>query len=109
MSLLPTSAAPLAIAPTAAKPRRLDFEVVIAGAGMVGSTLAAALGQAGIRVGLIEGRDLSQGVGADGRASALALGTARILQRIGVWPLMEAWGVSPIHRIQVCKLPDSDR
>ncbi|MFS8797795.1 UbiH/UbiF/VisC/COQ6 family ubiquinone biosynthesis hydroxylase [Synechococcus sp. R60.3] len=101
MSLLPTSAAPLAIAPTAAKPRRLDFEVVIAGAGMVGSTLAAALGQAGIRVGLIEGRDLSQGVGADGRASALALGTARILQRIGVWPLMEAWGVSPIHRIQV--------
>lgn len=36
MSLLPTSAAPLAIAPTAAKPRRLDFEVVIAGAGMVG-------------------------------------------------------------------------
>ncbi|MFT0799745.1 UbiH/UbiF/VisC/COQ6 family ubiquinone biosynthesis hydroxylase [Synechococcus sp. R5-12] len=101
MSLLPTSAAPLAIAPTAAKPRRLDFEVVIAGAGMVGSTLAAALGQAGIRVGLIEGRDLSQGVGPDGRASALALGTARILQRIGVWPLMEAWGVSPIHRIQV--------
>lgn len=101
MSLLPTSTAPLAIAPTAAKPRRLDFEVVIAGAGMVGSTLAAALGQAGIRVGLIEGRDLSQGVGPDGRASALALGTARILQRIGVWPLMEAWGVSPIHRIQV--------
>jgi len=101
MSLLPTSAAPLAIDPTAAKPRRLDFEVVIAGAGMVGSTLAAALGQAGIRVGLIEGRDLSQGVGPDGRASALALGTARILQRIGVWPLMEAWGVSPIHRIQV--------
>ncbi|MFS8883264.1 UbiH/UbiF/VisC/COQ6 family ubiquinone biosynthesis hydroxylase [Synechococcus sp. R55.3] len=101
MSLLPTSAAPLAIASTAAKPRRLDFEVVIAGAGMVGSTLAAALGQAGIRVGLIEGRDLSQGVGPDGRASALALGTARILQRIGVWPLMEAWGVSPIHRIQV--------
>jgi 2-octaprenyl-6-methoxyphenol hydroxylase len=105
MSLLPTSAAPLAVAPTTAEdtvpPRRLDFEVVIAGAGMVGSTLAAALGQAGIRVGLIEGRDLSQGVGADGRASALALGTARILQRIGVWPLMEAWGVSPIHRIQV--------
>jgi len=113
MSPLPTSTAPLAVAPTTAEdtvpPRRLDFEVVIAGAGMVGSTLAAALGQAGIRVGLIEGRDLSQGVGPDGRASALALGTARILQRIGVWPLMEAWGVSPIHRIQVCKLPDSDR
>lgn len=105
MSPLPTSTAPLAVAPTTAEdtvpPRRLDFEVVIAGAGMVGSTLAAALGQAGIRVGLIEGRDLSQGVGPDGRASALALGTARILQRIGVWPLMEAWGVSPIHRIQV--------
>lgn len=79
----------------------LDFEVVIVGAGMVGSTLAAALGQAGIRVGLIEGRDLNQGIGPDGRASALALGTARILERIGVWPRMQSWGVSPIHRIQV--------
>ncbi|MEN9232122.1 MAG: UbiH/UbiF/VisC/COQ6 family ubiquinone biosynthesis hydroxylase [Thermostichus sp. DG02_5_bins_236] len=79
----------------------LDFDVGIVGAGMVGSTLAVALGQAGIRVALIEGRDLGQGVGPDGRASALALGTTRILERIGVWPLMQSWGVSPIHRIQV--------
>ncbi len=100
----PASQVPFAPAPDITKFNPLevvDFEVVIAGAGMVGSTLAAALGQAGIRVGLIEGRDLSQGVGPDGRASALALGTARILERIGVWPLMQARGVSPIHRIQV--------
>ncbi|MCJ2542083.1 UbiH/UbiF/VisC/COQ6 family ubiquinone biosynthesis hydroxylase [Thermostichus vulcanus] len=79
----------------------LDCDVGIVGAGMVGSTLAVALGQAGIRVALIESRDLGQGVGPDGRASALALGTARILERLGVWPLMQSWGVSPIHRIQV--------
>ncbi|MFQ3613448.1 MAG: UbiH/UbiF/VisC/COQ6 family ubiquinone biosynthesis hydroxylase, partial [Cyanobacteriota bacterium] len=79
----------------------LDFDVGIVGAGMVGSTLAVALGQAGIRVALIESRDLGQGVGPDGRASALALGTARILERLGAWPLMQSWGVSPIHRIQV--------
>ncbi|MGQ9837039.1 MAG: UbiH/UbiF/VisC/COQ6 family ubiquinone biosynthesis hydroxylase [Cyanobacteriota bacterium] len=82
----------------------LDFEIGIVGAGMVGSALAAALGQAGIRVVLIESRDLRQKANKaneDVRASALALGTVRILERIGVWPLMQAWGVSPIHRIQV--------
>ncbi|MEN9202859.1 MAG: UbiH/UbiF/VisC/COQ6 family ubiquinone biosynthesis hydroxylase [Thermostichus sp. DG_1_6_bins_120] len=80
---------------------RWDVEVAIVGAGMVGCTLAVALGQAGIRVALIESRDLSQGVRPDERASALALGTARILQRIGAWPLMQSWGVAPVHRIQI--------
>ena len=79
-----------------------EFDVLIVGAGMVGSTLAAALAHTPLRVGLIEARDLSQGVGPDGRASALALGTVWMLDQLGAWPQMQSLGVSPIHQIQVC-------
>ncbi|MDX2272757.1 MAG: UbiH/UbiF/VisC/COQ6 family ubiquinone biosynthesis hydroxylase [Cyanobacteriota bacterium] len=83
-----------------------DYDVVIVGAGMVGSTLAVALGQAGLRVGLIEARPLSleQGqtrLGSDGRASALSLGTAQLLEQLGVWPSLQQVGVSPIRQIQI--------
>lgn len=94
---------PTSIAASAQLP---EFDVVIVGAGMVGSTLAAALAQTSVRVGLIEARDLSQGMGPDGRASALALGTVRMLDQIGAWPTIHSLGVSPIHQIQVC---DGDR
>ncbi len=79
-----------------------EFDVLIVGAGMVGSTLAAALAHTSLRVGLIEARDLCQGVGPDGRASALALGTVWMLDQVGAWPKMQSLGVSPIHQIQIC-------
>ncbi len=81
--------------------RQLEYDVLIVGAGMVGSTLAAALSHTPLRVGLIEARDLTIGPGPDGRASALALGTMTMLQQIGAWEMMALLGVSPIHRIQV--------
>lgn len=78
---------------------------------MVGLTLAAALGNTSLQVAVIERRPLqlqTSGVveqGADGRASALALGTVQMFRGLGLWPSMQAMGVSPIHQIRVS---DSD-
>ncbi len=78
-----------------------SFDLVIVGAGLVGSTLAAALAGTSLRIALIESQDLDRGPGPDGRSSALALGTIQLLQQIGAWERMGQLGVSPIHRIQV--------
>jgi 2-octaprenyl-6-methoxyphenol hydroxylase len=85
------------------------FDVLIVGAGMVGASLACALGDKNnpanrsLKVGIIEARsDLLHGqFGADGRASAIALGSSYIWQDIGVWDAMYRRGVTPMHGIQV--------
>jgi 2-octaprenyl-6-methoxyphenol hydroxylase len=85
------------------------FDLLIVGAGMVGASLACALGDKNnpnnrnLKVGIIEARsDLLQGqFGADGRASAIALGSSYIWQDIGVWDAMYRRGVTPMHCIQV--------
>lgn len=88
-----------------------DCDVLIVGGGMVGLTLAAALGNTDLRVEVVERRSMalqqsgSVEMGADGRASALALGTIHMFRGLGLWPEMQAMGVSPIHRIRVS---DSD-
>ncbi len=85
------------------------FDVLIVGAGMVGASLACALGDKhnphnrNLKVGIIEAReDLLQGqFGVDGRASAIALGSSYIWQDIGVWDTMCRRGVTAMHGIQV--------
>lgn len=85
------------------------FDVLIVGAGIVGASLACALGDKhnpknrSLKVGIIEARaDLLQGqFGVDGRASAIALGSSYIWQDIGVWDAMRNRGVTAMHSIQV--------
>jgi 2-octaprenyl-6-methoxyphenol hydroxylase len=85
------------------------FDVLIVGAGMVGASLACALGDKhnphnhSLKVGIIEAReDLLHGqFGVDGRASAIALGSSYIWQDIGVWDAMCRRGVTAMHSIQV--------
>ncbi len=85
------------------------FDVLIVGAGMVGASLACALGakndvtERDLRVGIIESNP-HFGHGeftADGRASAIAYGSSQIWQNIGVWAGMQRRGVTPMHRIKV--------
>ena len=84
-----------------------DCDVLIVGGGMVGLTLAAALGNTGLTVEVVERRPLqlqtlgAVELGADGRASALALGTVQLFRGLGLWSAMQAMGVSPIHQIRV--------
>ncbi|MFM7600513.1 MAG: UbiH/UbiF/VisC/COQ6 family ubiquinone biosynthesis hydroxylase [Pseudanabaena sp.] len=85
------------------------FDVLIVGAGMVGASLACALGDKNcaanldLKVGIIEanGNFLRGEFTADGRASAIAYGSSQIWQNIGVWGGMQRRGVTPMHVIQV--------
>jgi 2-octaprenyl-6-methoxyphenol hydroxylase len=79
------------------------FDVLIVGGGMVGATLAAALRNRSLRVGIIEQRRTWQDgeFTSDGRASAIAWGTSQIWRQIGVWETMESLGVTPMQRIQI--------
>lgn len=62
-------------------------EVAIVGGGMVGGTLAVALAQAGLRVALVDRADPASltEAGHDGRTSAIAHATHRLLQALGLW------------------------
>lgn len=77
-------------------------EAVVIGAGMAGMTLGHALASAGIEVAVIDRADPGalQAAGHDGRTTAIAAGSARVLEGIGVW---DGIGVHacPIETIRV--------
>src|SRR5262245_58947191 len=80
-----------------------EFDVLIAGGGMVGASLALALAPLGLRVGLIEVSVPGSGethASFDERTTALSNGSRRTYQALGVWPLIER-EVTPIKRIHV--------
>ncbi len=85
-------------APAAAQ----DFDVAIVGGGLVGASLALALADTALRIALIE--PVLPGEGSqpsfDDRCSALANGSRRILESIGVWSGI-ARLASPIRCIQI--------
>jgi 2-octaprenyl-6-methoxyphenol hydroxylase len=66
--------------------REHEFDVVVAGAGMAGATLALGLAQAGFRVGLVDAQALSTRLDPefDGRASAIAYANFRQWRALGV-------------------------
>lgn len=65
-----------------------DADILIAGGGLNGPALALALAGAGLRVALVDARPAPARAepGFDGRAYALALGSVRLLEVLGVWP-----------------------
>jgi 2-octaprenyl-6-methoxyphenol hydroxylase len=92
-----------------------DADILVAGGGLVGPTLALALAQGGFRVAVIDARPAGPRTerGFDGRAYALALGSVRLFRNLGVWegvarqaqPILgirttdgrPGEGVSPLH------------
>ncbi len=84
------------------QPRDVRYELAIAGGGLVGMSLAVALGRAGISVVLIEASEAHpQGdTGYDSRPIALSQSSRRILLTLGVWDSLAA-SVTPIKRIHV--------
>jgi 2-octaprenyl-6-methoxyphenol hydroxylase len=82
--------------------KRLDTDLAIVGAGMAGLTLAVAFARAGARVALIEKVRLADLSAAefDGRGSAIAAGSQRILAGLGLWERF-ADDAGPINEIRV--------
>jgi len=85
-------------------------DVAVVGAGMVGLTLACALGGSGLKVTLIDPRadiDRYDALAAepqapfDRRVSALTPASENILRALGAWPLMAALRISPYRAMQV--------
>jgi 2-octaprenyl-6-methoxyphenol hydroxylase len=77
-------------------------DVVIAGGGLVGLSLAVALGGAGLRVVVVD-RDRPDdklGERFDGRSSAIARGSQQVLQALGIWDGL-ADEAQPIRDIRV--------
>jgi 2-octaprenyl-6-methoxyphenol hydroxylase len=79
-----------------------DTDVLIVGGGLVGASLACALGQAGLRVCVIEAFPLAsdQQPGYDERSIALAQGSRRIFAGLGLWSALEP-EACPIRTIHV--------
>ncbi len=78
------------------------FDIAVVGGGMVGLTLALGLEGVGARVAVIERASLTDMAEAsfDGRGSAIAAGSQRILDGIGLWELLQA-DAEPILDIRV--------
>jgi 2-octaprenyl-6-methoxyphenol hydroxylase len=79
-----------------------DYDVLIVGGGMVGGSLAVALGETGYRVALVEAFPFGEGQqpAYDDRAIALAYGSARIFEGMGLWDDLLS-EVTPIKKIHV--------
>ena len=81
---------------------RTQADVLIVGGGLVGLSLAASLGGAGLVVAVVDREDPGTMLAAayDGRAAAIAYGSRRVLETAGVWPGM-ADDAEPILEIRV--------
>lgn len=81
-------------------------DVVIAGGGMVGLTLACGLADYGLDVIVVDTQSPRAvlDAGFDGRCSAIAHASAQLLKAIGVWDYLEA-EVQPILEIRVSDGP----
>ena len=79
-----------------------SFDAIIAGAGMIGSTMAVALARQGLEVALIDRLDpaLMQVADYDGRVSSIAYGSHAMLAQLGLWDHV-AGEAEPILDIRV--------
>ena len=79
-----------------------DYDLLIIGGGLVGASLACALDGLGLRIGLVEVAPLtvSQHPSYDDRTLALAQGTRRIFQTLGLWEALAA-SATPIRQIHI--------
>ena len=78
------------------------YQVVLVGAGLVGSAAALALGWQGLRVALIERQPPPMPDDAwDTRIYAISPASQRFLERTGTWQRLDAGRIQPVFRMDV--------
>lgn len=79
-----------------------DYDIVIAGGGMVGTCLALALAPLGLRVAMVEAiaRSASAQPSFDDRSTALSRSSQRMFTAMGLWDAVAA-AATPIRKIHV--------
>jgi len=79
-----------------------NFDVIIAGGGLNGSTLAISLAQSGLKVALVDPLPVAARKSADfdGRGYALALASKRMLAALGIWDAVAKFS-QPLLEIKV--------
>ena len=79
-----------------------DFDIVIAGGGMIGTCLALALAPLGLRVAVIEAvpRGAEEQPSFDERSTALSRSSQRMFEAMGLWPAVVS-ASTPITHIHV--------
>lgn len=82
---------------------RTDFDVLIVGGGLVGASLAYALRDSRLAVGVVEASPpvASETPSFDDRTLALSYSSRRVFEAIGLWEAIERRGVAPIKRIHI--------
>ena len=78
------------------------FDVIVAGGGMVGASMALALAPLDLKIAVIDrlAPPQRQAPGYDDRSTALAAGSRRILEAVGVWDAL-APDATPIREVHV--------
>jgi 2-octaprenyl-6-methoxyphenol hydroxylase len=77
----------------------IDFDLLIVGGGMVGASLAVALQNSTLRIGLVEAQSLHSNSqpSFDDRGIALSFGSQRIFQSMGLWPEIAPYATAIKH------------
>jgi len=85
-----------------AAPKETHFDIVVAGGGMVGTSLALAIAPLGLRVAVVEpvARDALAQPSFDDRTTALSRSSQRMFEAMGLWGDIAA-AATPILRIHV--------
>ena len=81
----------------------MKFEVAVVGGGLVGLTLACALGRAGIPVAVVEAHParVPEREGFEPRTSAITPVSQRILDRLGIWQRLPPQRIGPFEQMHV--------
>lgn len=76
-----------------------NYDLIIVGGGMVGASLAVALKNSGLRIAVIEAiaHNAPQQPSYDDRGIALAYGSQRIFESMGVWPQLAQYSTAINH------------
>jgi 2-octaprenylphenol hydroxylase len=88
----------------------MNFDVVVVGSGLVGTSLALALATAGLKLAVVEAHPPQPAAGAadwDNRVYAISPGSAAFLECCGVWRELDVARVSQVEAMRI--VGDDDR